>query len=118
MLAFPKERRLLNACDYQPVFADPPLRASHPNLLLLARPNNLGYARLGLVIAKKNIRLANQRNRIKRQIRESFRREQDQLGAIDVIVLARRDLDKLANPQVRQILAKQWQRLVKKQLQR
>jgi RNase P protein component len=35
--------------------------------------SRLGHSRLGLAIAKKNIRKASQRNRIKRQIKEAFR---------------------------------------------
>lgn len=115
MRDFSKQSRLLNACDYQSVFAGPTARASHPNILLLARRNELGRPRLGLVIAKKNIRLANQRNRVKRIIRESFRHQQDYLGGIDVIVLARRNLDQLDNPEIFKLLSKQWQRLLKNQ---
>lgn len=115
MLGFTKQSRLLNACDYQSVFAGPTARASHPNILLLARMNEFSTPRLGLVIAKKNIRLANQRNRIKRIIRESFRHQQDYLGGIDVIVLARRNLDQLSNPEIAKLMSKQWQRLLKNQ---
>lgn len=115
MLGFPKQSRLLNSCDFKPVFADPSARASHPNILLLARSNDLTYPRLGMVIAKKHIRLATQRNRVKRIIRESFRHQQDYLGGIDVIVLARRNLDQLSNPDVQQLLSKQWRRLHKSQ---
>ncbi|BFM09846.1 ribonuclease P protein component [Halioxenophilus aromaticivorans] len=115
MLGFTKRSRLLNACDYQAVFAGPTARASHPNILLLARSNDLGCPRLGLVIAKKNVRQACQRNRIKRVIRESFRHQQDYIGSIDVIVLARRNLDQLSNPELFQLLSKQWRRLHKSQ---
>lgn len=115
MLAFGKDRRLLSACDFKPVFDEPSARASHPNILLLARTNPLGHPRLGLVIAKKNIRLACQRNRIKRLIRESFRHQQEHLGGIDVIVLARRNLDSLDNPEIFKLLAKQWRRISKAQ---
>lgn len=115
MLGFSKQSRLLNACDYQAVFGGPTARSSHSCILLLARSNDLGRARLGLVIAKKNIRLACQRNRIKRIVRESFRHQQDYLGGIDVIVLARRNLDQLSNPEIFQLLQKQWRRLQKSQ---
>jgi len=115
MPGLPKQRRLLNACDYQAVFAEPTARASHPNLLLLARSNNLNAPRLGLVISKKNVRLACHRNRLKRLIRESFRHQQNYLGGIDVIVLARRNLEQLGNPEIHTLLAKQWQRLLRNQ---
>jgi ribonuclease P protein component len=45
-------------------------------------------ARLGLTVSKKVSRLAVQRNRIKRLVRESFRRRAD-LPPLDIIVMAR-----------------------------
>ncbi|NIB39493.1 ribonuclease P protein component [Pseudomaricurvus alkylphenolicus] len=111
---FPKSLRLLNASDFQSVFDDAPVRAPHPQVLILSRPNEKSYPRLGLVIAKKNIRLAVQRNRIKRILRETFRQHQDQLGGLDAIVLARRGLDELSNPELHKLLNKQWQRIIKK----
>ena len=64
--SFGKHKRLLNARDYSQVFDAPDSKASAKQLLLLARANQGTQHRLGLVIAKKNVRLAAQRNRIKR----------------------------------------------------
>lgn len=111
---FSKQLRLLNSSDFQAVFDDAPFRASHKHLLILARPNNRRFPRLGLVIAKKNIRLAAQRNRIKRLVRETFRLQQQQLAGIDAVVLARRGMDELDNQQLNQQLNQQWQRVKKK----
>lgn len=113
---FSKSYRLLNASDYQAVFDHAPFRASHPNLLILARPSASPHSRLGLVIAKKHIRHAAQRNRIKRHVREFFRLHQQQLGNIDAVFLARKGLDELDNPALRKLLQKQWQRVSKKAL--
>lgn len=112
--AFGKSSRLLNASDFQKVFDNPPFRASHKHFLILARHNGLAHSRVGLVIAKKNIRLAVNRNLIKRLIRESFRASQQNLGGIDAIVLARRGMDALENPFLRQQLDKQWLKLGRK----
>lgn len=71
----------------------------------------MAHPRLGLVIAKKNIKLAVGRNRVKRLIRESFRSRQHQLPAIDAIVLARKGLDQLNNGDIDKILDKLWQKL-------
>ena len=72
--SFSKAKRLLTARDYSRVFDGTEARASHKHLLLLARRNINGPGhRLGLVIAKKNVRLAVERNRIKRVTREFFR---------------------------------------------
>lgn len=112
--AFSKSLRLLNASDYQSVFNDAPIRASHPQLLILSRPNQGTTPRLGLVIAKKHVRLAVQRNRIKRILRETFRLHQQDLGGIDAVVLARAGLDQLDNQQLHKLCRKQWGRIIKK----
>lgn len=114
MTRFNRSQRLLNAADFQNVFSEPPFRASHQFCLILAKPNNLDYNRLGLVIAKKNIRLAVHRNRIKRMIRESFRHLPRNKCGIDAIVLARKGLGEIDNSAITQIVDKQWLRIQKK----
>lgn len=109
---FGTSKRLLNAGDYKRVFDKPDARASHRHLLLLGRLNGLGTHRLGLVIAKKNVRLAVQRNRIKRLAREFFRVQPDSDASMDVVLLARRNMDQLDNAELSSILQHQWQRLV------
>lgn len=114
MFAFSKYLRLLNASDYKAVFDDAPFRASNQHLLVLSKPNQKPQPRLGLVIAKKNVRLAVQRNRIKRILRESFRLNQHQLPCLDFVVLARRNLDSLDNQQLHELFNKQWQKIINK----
>jgi len=111
---FDKSLRLLSSGDFKTVFDSASAKASHKHFLILARPNQTNTPRLGLVIAKKNIRLAVQRNRMKRVIRETFRHQQHQLGGIDAIVLARRGMDQLDSADLHHQLVKQWQRLVKR----
>lgn len=112
--AFPKAHRLLTSDDFQSVFADAPYRASHRYFLILARPNQHPGARLGLIIAKKHIRLATERNRMKRIIRETFRRQPPTLAGIDVIVLARKGMNDLGNRELIDQLDKQWLRIARK----
>ena len=113
-LRFPKSHRLLNASDFEQVFTDTQIRVSHYQLLILARHNHLGHSRLGLVIAKKNVRLAHQRNRIKRILREHFRLRQAQISGFDQIILVRRGLDQLSNTELNHLLDQQMLRLEKK----
>jgi ribonuclease P protein component len=108
---FPKSRRLLKAADYSRVFDKAEAKASHRYLLLLARPRSEPGHRLGLVIAKKNVRLAVQRNRIKRVAREFFRNLPDSEPAMDVVLLTRRGIDQLDNAELSSILLQQWQKL-------
>jgi ribonuclease P protein component len=112
--AFGKSLRLLSSSDFQSVFDGATARISHQHFLILARENRFDRPRLGLVIAKKHIRLAVARNRIKRLIRESFRLQQQTLTGIDVIVLARKGMDGLENPTITKQLNQQWQRVLRK----
>lgn len=113
-LFFGKSSRLLNAADYRAVFDDVEWKVSSKELLCLSRHNGSDHPRLGLVIAKKHIRHAVQRNRVKRIIRESFRLQQHQLPAIDLIILARPGLGNFSNVELHAEMAKLWGRLVKK----
>jgi ribonuclease P protein component len=112
--AFPKSRRLLLSSDFKAVFDQAPFRASHQHFLILSRANSYQHSRLGLVIAKKNVRLAAQRNRLKRLIRESFRHRQQTLAGLDVIVLARKGMDELSNSEITEQLNQQWQRVLRR----
>ncbi|WP_086929257.1 ribonuclease P protein component [Agarilytica rhodophyticola] len=112
--SFPKSLRLLNSSDFSPVFDKPSFKVHHPQFLLLAKFNNLNHPRLGIVVAKKNIRLAVNRNRTKRLIRETFRNKQNNLPTIDAIVLARRGNEELLNEQILEILEGIWRRAAKK----
>jgi ribonuclease P protein component len=110
---FPRQVRLLKPAQFKAVFDDAPFRASCRELLALARPNGLDHARLGIVVGKKNCRLATRRNRAKRQIRESFRQNQGALAGLDIVLLARRGIDELDNSAMTQHLGRLWNRLSK-----
>ncbi len=59
------------------------------NSLIIIRllPNKLKYVRLGVIVSKKRVRQASQRNRIKRLIREAFRQNKHALPqGIDIII--------------------------------
>lgn len=112
---FTKAQRLLTASDYSNVFENNRFKVSNKHLLILAfKSANPCSPRLGLVIAKKNIRFAVQRNRIKRIIRDSFRLHQEDLKQLDIVVLARRGLDKQDNAQISDELTRLWNALASK----
>lgn len=113
-LSFGKSSRLLNAADYRAVFDQVDWKVSSKEILCLSRDNGSDHPRLGLVIAKKNVRLAVQRNRVKRIIRESFRLHQHQLPPLDIIILARKGINDFNNGELHAEFAKLWQRLNKK----
>jgi ribonuclease P protein component len=108
--SFPPERRLKTPADYKKVFAKP-VKSSDNYFTLLAIQNDVDYSRLGLAIAKKNIKKAVHRNIIKRTVRENFRL-QENLGSIDIVVLARREAIGVPLELLRKSLEKHWLRLV------
>ena len=111
--SFPSRLRLKTPADFQKVFSCP-VKSTDRYFTLLAIKNQLEYPRLGLAIAKKNIKRAVDRNKIKRITRESFRLQQHQLTTIDIVVLARRDAANATSTQLTMSLEKHWQKLVKK----
>lgn len=54
--------------------------------------NDLGSARLGIIVSKRIIPKATARNFVKRTVREIFRRNFPRSGAVDVLVKARKQL--------------------------
>ena len=79
------DARLVNKADFDRVFADNQ-RARTDYVLVMVRPNQVGYPRLGMVIAKRLLVRAVDRNRVKRCVRESFRQVLPELHACDFVV--------------------------------
>ncbi len=65
-------------------------------------------ARLGLAVAKKRIRRANRRNRLKRLVRESFRENQNRLAGLDLVVVALATADRAPGRVLRGSLDRHW----------
>ena len=63
------------------------------------------------MIGKKSVKLSVERNRIKRQIRETFRHHQMELAGWDIVIIARKGLADLDNPELAKQFAKLWKRL-------
>jgi len=110
---FGREKRLLNPRQFKVVFDSPSGKVPGKNVLLLARENELDHPRLGLVIGKKSVKLSVERNRLKRQIRESFRLRQDALAGWDIVVVARKGLGDLENAELAEQFGKLWKRLAR-----
>ncbi len=110
-LEFPRSTRLLASGEFRKVFEQACFRAPHPYFLLLAIRNEQETARAGLVVAKKNVRKAVDRNRIKRLVRESFRHRLGTLPELDIVVLVRKDAGTAENKQLLAVLDKLWSRL-------
>ena len=61
-------------------------------------------------MAKKRIRRANRRNRVKRLVRESFRENQNRLAGLDLVVVARATADREPGTVLRGSLEEHWTR--------
>jgi ribonuclease P protein component len=76
------------------------------------RPNELGHARLGLAISKRVSKRAVERNRIKRLLRESFRRIRNELPPLDLVFMAREQAAGVPGPELLAELDILWRKLV------
>ncbi len=110
---YSREKRLLTPRHFKAVFDSPTGKVPGKNLLLLARNNELDHPRLGLVIGKKSVKLSVQRNRLKRLMRESFRLHQEILVGWDIVIVARKGLGDVENPELIQHFDKLWKRLAR-----
>lgn len=108
---FPRRLRLLTAGDYRQVFDNAVFKVHGKGLMALAIPNALGHPRLGLIVSKKNLRRAVDRNRLKRLARESIRLQQQRLPAVDIVLMARRGVKELDNETLHRQLHGMWRRL-------
>ena len=79
------DARLVRPADFDRVFARNQ-RARTDSFVVMACPNQLGYPRLGMVIAKRLLARAVDRNRVKRCVRERFREMLPTLPACDFVV--------------------------------
>lgn len=111
--AFTREVRLTERTSYDRVFSAPEQRSSDRYFTVLGRfRENGGQARLGMVVAKKKLARAHERNRIKRLIRESFRQQAKNQLAMDIVVLPRSSIvQEVDNAELLKSLAKHWKRL-------
>ena len=106
-LNFSRELRLVTPKLFNNVF-DNPVRASSPNLTILAKPNNLNHPRLGLIVPKKVLKLAVWRNKVKRVIRNNFRLNQFNIAPLDYVVIAKGNIKDLSNGELDDLINKLW----------
>jgi len=104
---FSRTDRLVSKADFALVFAKP-AKVSRRYFSLLFRPNSLGFARLGIMISKQQVRLSVARNRLRRVARESFRQHKTSLKAMDMVLILRADCVQLSNQSFREMVDKLW----------
>lgn len=109
---FTKSNRLLNAAAFGRVF-DRASRSRDRLFTVLCRRNDNNVARLGLAISKRHCRRATARNRIKRIIRESFRKQQELLAGLDIVVINQPGAGTATNKELFESLEQHWRRCAK-----
>ncbi|MDX1609595.1 MAG: ribonuclease P protein component [Halofilum sp. (in: g-proteobacteria)] len=107
MASFPRSARLVRPDDFRRVFAQP-IRFGDRYLTVLARPNDVGAARLGLAVSRRRIGSAVRRNLFKRIVRERFRHWRDRLGGHDLVVMPKPAAAEAPRAQLRASIDRQW----------
>jgi ribonuclease P protein component len=82
---FARQQRLLKASQFEAVYAFR-RRVADSCFAVNYMPNQLGMARMGLAVGARAVGNAVARNRVKRAVRESFRRAASDLAGIDLVV--------------------------------
>lgn len=92
--SFRKKEHLLKSIDFRKVYkAGRPVKRDA--LILYSLPNSLGHNRLGISISSNNVRLAYLRNRIRRILREIYRRNKKDLKkGLDIVFVVKKGFDK------------------------
>ncbi len=108
--SFRRSQRLTAAAEFQRVFRDG-RRSADDCFTVLFCHNKRDQPRLGLAIAKRRVRRAVARNRLKRLVRESFRAAAPSLPPMDIVVLAGPAAGNADNAKIFASLEQHWQRL-------
>jgi len=109
---YTRKQRLLNGVQFDRVFRNNK-RSRDQFFIVLAAPNQLTYARLGLAISRKAAGDAVPRNRLKRLIRESFRTWPNFALGLDLVVMAKPGAARYDNDILSKSLNKHWDRVQK-----
>lgn len=107
---FPRCVRLLKPAEFKVAFQKG-TRFHERGLTAVSAASNSKEARLGLAISKKAVPLSVDRNRLKRQIRESFRLHHRQLPGVDLVILVKPGSRPLTALLLSQSLERLWTRI-------
>ncbi len=113
LFSFTREQRLCHSFEFQSVMKEPRHRFSNDFFLFLLKPNTLEMARLGLIVSKKNVKLSVRRNWVKRQCRESFRAQQQNMKGWDLVILSKKGIGQLTASQLQHSLEGLWKKLAR-----
>jgi len=106
------KRSIPSSEGFDEAFSNPDTKVSTKHFLLLLKENDLGYARIGVAVRKKDIKLAVHRNKIRRKIKGSFGVNASKLTASDHVVLVKKNITS-DGAVIKKELEDLWQKLEK-----
>jgi len=116
---FPRKHKLSKPVEFKMVFRNH-IFSSDRYFRILARISQEDCSRLGMAVSRKVDKRAVGRNRIKRVVRESFRKHwtaehsvetQNETPCLDIVVLPRRESATISNSRLFSSLEGHWTRL-------
>lgn len=109
-LGLPRNQRLCRAADFDRLRRDgSKVRDSFFSVHVVRHD---GVARLGVAVSRRVSTKAVERNRIKRQIRESFRLHQATLHGWEIMVVAQTGAGIASNSELTRSLQAHWRRMI------
>ncbi len=108
---FERPARLLKRAQFDAVFASR-LRQTSRFFVAHICENPVGHPRLGFAISARSTPTAVERNRIKRRMREAFRRQFAQLSAIDIVIRSNPGTAAIEKSIMHTDIQKLWNRLI------
>jgi ribonuclease P protein component len=90
------------------------IKSINDHFVLLARTTQKEKGRLGFIITKKVFKRAVDRNRVRRHMREEFRKNQEKFVGIDIVAITRKGQKLKASEEVLEKIGKLWKVLRKR----
>lgn len=110
-LTLPTYRRIRQTTEFEHVFKKR-RKVYVGKLLTYYCHNQLEHPRFGVVISKRNLQHAVDRNRVRRVLKELFRLNQHQLPAYDMVIVAQKGIGNLQDQELWQTGAQLLDRLM------
>ena len=110
---FSRNSRLTRAVEFKKVFSRN-FRINDDCITLLVNKKNSGTPRIGFAVAKKQLKNAVDRNRVKRLFRESFRLKQHEIPPVDIVVMVRYAILTLTQQELVDRIEKHWQKIIQR----
>ena len=107
-LCFKRQDRLLDRPAFSTVFEARKKRFSG-TFIIYSHENQCDYPRIGIILSKKQVRLASKRNQLRRLIRESFRLNLTTLPRMDFVLVGLNAMQHLNRKEIVQCIEKQWE---------